>query len=434
MACAMLGQSRQRDILPLPHFDAPLLDRSVVLSRGTRRRIIKRNHNLNWANDAITSLNALGGHGTSAPDDLRCLPVGSLAALEEVSQAFHSVGSPVEPLLTPDGALRELLHSTSIYAQDRLDVKPYDKDLVSWPPVGSSACDLRLGLPEADRTMLAEWNTRMLRTDPPPPPQCNVTQDTHHDIPCTVKKAYCDPALFRSGPVYADFLQRLDAGGMIHWMPARGRKGVLGVFFVAKKNGSLRLIFDTRTLNQDFADPPHTALPSGAAFSNIELPDKEEFVFGAFDIQNAFYVLGIPLDLAERFTLPAISNKHIGFTHLHDTSVAPSEMLLPCLKVLPMGWSWSLYLCQQFTSTIVSRHVPYDNMILDKKPGVVLSKPTDTAVAAYVDNVAKLLNLKALQPCGWTKPGNDDSQSTKFIIVVIHGIPNLLKLQHLCFA
>ena len=100
---------RQRDIFPLPSFDANILDRSIVLSRGTRRRIIKCNHKNNWKNDAITSLNTLGGHEMSALDDLRCLPSGTLAALEEVSQAFNALGSPVEPLLTPDGALRELL-------------------------------------------------------------------------------------------------------------------------------------------------------------------------------------------------------------------------------------------------------------------------------------------------------------------------------------
>ena len=146
---------RQRDVFPLPYFDSSVLDRSVVLSRGPTRRIIKRNHKLSWKNDAITSLNSLGGHGLSAPADLKCLSAGSVSALEEVSQAFSDLGSPVEPLLTPDGALRELLHTTSVYAQDRLDVKPYDKELVSWPPKGSSPCDLVKGLPEADRTMLA---------------------------------------------------------------------------------------------------------------------------------------------------------------------------------------------------------------------------------------------------------------------------------------
>ncbi|MCP2504969.1 MAG: hypothetical protein NLN65_06720, partial [Candidatus Poseidoniaceae archaeon] len=313
------------------------------------------------------------------------MSAGSVSALEEVSQAFSDLGSPVEPLLTPDGALRELLHTTSVYAQDRLDVKPYDKELVSWPPKGSSPCDLVKGLPEADRTMLADWNTRMLNTHVE---SCSPNS-TADNMPSTqkTKKAYCDPALFRSASVYADFLRRLDAAGMIHWTRAEGRKGVLGVFFVAKKNGSLRLIFDTRVLNQDFIEPAHTALPSGSAFSNIDMPEDKNFVFGSFDIQNAFYVLGIPLDLAERFSLPAISNRHVGLSHVHNTPISSSEVLLPCLKVLPMGWNWSLYFCQSFATNVVARHVPVQNMILDQRPGVRLSDSTDTAIAVYVDNV-----------------------------------------------
>ena len=111
---------RHRNILPLPHFDVPLLDRSASISRSTRRGIIKRNFNLSWATDVITSINTLGGHGTSAAVGLRGLPAGTCAALEEVSGAFRDIGKPVEPSLTPDGALAELLRSTSVYGDDRL--------------------------------------------------------------------------------------------------------------------------------------------------------------------------------------------------------------------------------------------------------------------------------------------------------------------------
>ena len=51
---------RQRDVLPLPLSVAPVPDRSIVLSRGIRRRTIHRNHLLCWKNDAITSLKPWG--------------------------------------------------------------------------------------------------------------------------------------------------------------------------------------------------------------------------------------------------------------------------------------------------------------------------------------------------------------------------------------
>ena len=160
----MAGLSRQRDILPLPALDVHFLSRSTCLSRNSRRRIIRRNHKLSWANDAIHTLNVLGGHSPSAADDHSRISVASAAALEEVRGAFQDLRSPTDPLLTPDGALREFLHSTSVYSQDRFDVKPYSRDLVSWPPVGSKAVSLADGLPEADRSLLADWKTHMLRS------------------------------------------------------------------------------------------------------------------------------------------------------------------------------------------------------------------------------------------------------------------------------
>jgi len=257
--------------------------------------------------------------------------VASAAALEEVRGAFQDLGSPTDPLLTPDGALREFLHSTSVYSQDRFDVKPYSRDVVSWPPVGSKAVSLADGLPEADRSLLADWKTHMLRStldnntlmsDLKLSHNLHSNTSAHEDTSSKkVKKAYCDPALFRNTSVYADFLRRLDAGGMLHWVPAHSRRGVLGVFFVAKKDGSLRLIFDTRILNHDFIDPPHTALPSGAAFSSLEVERGSDFYFGSFDIRNAFYVLGIPLDLAEKFSLlPSVTNTLVSGTYMDAKS------------------------------------------------------------------------------------------------------------------
>ena len=45
------------------------------------------------------------------------------------------------------------------------------------------------------------------------------------------------------------------------WSSTRFGMGT-GIFFVRKKNGSQRLIFDTRILNRKFVDPPSTDLPS----------------------------------------------------------------------------------------------------------------------------------------------------------------------------
>ena len=55
------------------------------------------------------------------------------------------------------------------------------------------------------------------------------------------------------------------------------REGVLGVAFVSKKDGSLRIISDTRVLNLDFKEPPSTHLPTATAFGNIEVEGAPDF-------------------------------------------------------------------------------------------------------------------------------------------------------------
>ena len=61
------GAPRQRDLFPLKFCDEVVLDSSVKLSHGTRRRIAKHAHDSSWENDCISALNELAGHGLSAP-------------------------------------------------------------------------------------------------------------------------------------------------------------------------------------------------------------------------------------------------------------------------------------------------------------------------------------------------------------------------------
>ena len=89
--------------------------------------------------------------------------------------------------------------------------------------------------------------------------------------------APCNPPLFASKPqeflgrvatdtvlandhaAYGDFLQTLWDRGMLITKTAIK---VCGPFFVTKKDGSLRLILDTRDSNALFAEPPYTPLAS----------------------------------------------------------------------------------------------------------------------------------------------------------------------------
>ena len=104
--------TRQRDILPLPPFAQRHLYPSVCISRNIRRRSIDRIHDIDWANEGDTSINDLGGHDI-ATADTHAPPSSSFAALSDIASAYRDVGKP-ELNLTPDGALVQLLRSTSL--------------------------------------------------------------------------------------------------------------------------------------------------------------------------------------------------------------------------------------------------------------------------------------------------------------------------------
>ena len=255
----------QKDILPLPSHDVYPLHDIKHLSRSVQQRLKFQQLKQDWRRDAHDALNDLGGFTSSAGDSAPKVGAGTHLAMDVVASAFDDLVKPCSPLPSPDEALRELLSSTTAY-HGASTVLPYAKDLVSWPPVGSHPVPLAAGLSEADRTWLAEWKAHLLPETHSIPSTVNdnvqstsnFTTNAKH-IPSSpsnpkTKKAYCDPVLFSSGENYADFLKRLEAAGMLKWRRAGREKGVLGVFFVKKKNGTLRC--DTRVLNQSFNPPP----------------------------------------------------------------------------------------------------------------------------------------------------------------------------------
>ena len=118
-----------------------------------------------------------------------------------------------------------------------------------------------------------------------------------------------DPMLVRDPKVYAQFLRRLDAAGTLTWKT--GIRSWLGVFFVAKKSGKLRIILDTRDVNGVFAPPPYTGLPTAVALTAIETDPDETVWFAGSDVSDCFYRLGVPEGLDEYLSLPGILGSEV---------------------------------------------------------------------------------------------------------------------------
>ena len=363
---------RQRDIFPIPAFGKLDFDRQSV-SHCTRKRLTRKNKILSWADEGIAVLNRVG---CDHPAPLISKPsAASVLAAENIFHAYKSMPPPPSGFCA-EGALSELLNSSGFYTSSRTDIQSYAKDLVSWPARGAKAVELQHHLDRANSELLLDWRTAMLRS-----PQ-DYTQYIANSKPL---KPYIDPELADHPSTFSEFLTRLHDAGMLRFRLAKERSGALGLFFIKKKDGTLRLIFDTRKLNRQFKEPPHTDLPTASAMSHLEcIPDTPVYL-GSGDIKNAFYSLKIPTALSDLFTLPLIRNRYLPAA-LRIDSAGPDAWIAPCLQVLPMGWNWALHLCQAFTSHVVSCACPDSKFFTDHTGTRHLTHKHETLTTCYVDN------------------------------------------------
>ena len=81
-----------------------------------------------------------------------------------------------------------------------------------------------------------------------------------------------DATLRFSRRARAAFIERLDAVGLITWR--RVCRQQIGVFFVQKKNGEIRMVLDCRPSNACHQPPPHSALATAGALATINLADS----------------------------------------------------------------------------------------------------------------------------------------------------------------
>ena len=147
------------------------------------------------------------------------------------------------------GALALLLRGKGVYATSPSHMAPFSNSLLSVPTsiAGSPVITQLLG--EQEVNFLEGYKALMLR----PPSEVEQLDEMHGPI-----KAYTDPLLRKNRRIYAAFIKRLKKIGMVTY--SRSAKCVLGVFFVRKKDGRIRLILDCRPCNRVFGAPPGVEL------------------------------------------------------------------------------------------------------------------------------------------------------------------------------
>ena len=329
----------QRDAIPLRVLGAlaPTED-SRHACRKVRRRRLAADHVDSWVADVATTLNSLGGFSKEecSRSNSAKKPILHDVALTHVRRSVQTWGKPPVDL-SCRGAFRELQASHS-YGGDPVHVAPLDLKLLSLVGAGDprpldqlleGGCDEvrqfcdEFCLPNG----LAEGRFGKERK-----PKCHL-----------------DPSL-RQPRVYEELVRAMLEKKMIE--PCLDIKEECCIFAVWKKPGPngprQRLIIDARRSNTWFSTPPKTELATGDAFSRMVAVSQDALELGQTDIQDAFYQLGLPMELRPLFGLPGARAGRVGVSVTCDgVPVAPSTLVRFRLCVVPMGWTHALHLCQR---------------------------------------------------------------------------------------
>jgi hypothetical protein len=182
----------------------------------------------------------------------------------------------------------------------------------------------------------------------------------------------------------------------------------VGLFFVAKKDGTLRLIFDTRCVNELFVDPETVTLPTAGVWTGLRVEPGDSLNLAQVEVEAAFYRIKSPPGLQEYFVLPPVhlpTLRRIRPDLCVDWAIT-DEWAGPRLCVLAMGWSWSLYFCQELLECMVERSgFPRDKQIRNRH--VVPPITTTPAAATYVDGVAVISGQPAPALAGVARVKNN---------------------------
>ena len=361
---------RQRDLLPLR---LPGLEAGVHqggLSRGTRQRINRRIAAEAWAHEGVQTLNELYGKpdGVIGP-----APVGGqVASLSYLEQQYRSMGPPPS---RPEEALTALLGSMAGYGT--LDIEcnkkaSFNETLVSWPAVGSYPVKVveHLGL-ESQKLLTLDGLSELLA-------------DAEAVGECDPVKPYVDPVLNNSPVHMGRFLTHLFNCRMLQLIPGRYEHTV-GVFFVPKKNGRLRLILDTRKANTYFRKPRSSRLPTPAAWTSVEVKSEDVLYTACGDVADAFHRMELPSHLRKYFRLPAIKCRYLE-RGMWPHGCGPEDFVTPEYATLPMGWNWSLYFCQSLLESAAAEAGLLERDRIEDRSWTGLVSGEQVVHAEYVDN------------------------------------------------
>lgn len=162
------------------------------------------------------------------------------------------------------------------------------------------------------------------------------------------------------------------------------------------------MICDPRWANEHlFATPPATRLPSPMSLSEIDLAAGRAYLRSG-DVEACFFQYELLAWAKPCFTLPGVAKKFLSsrMQKLFPDR-GPDALCMFCMSVVPMGWSWAVFLVQTGQLNLLRGARPGADWLEDKRISRVLSSSGDSTPvkgigstreldALYIDNYVSI--------------------------------------------
>ena len=290
----------------------------------------------------------------------------------KVHESVLQLGKPPSDV-SGQGALTELRASLG-YSGEPASLANFQIDRVSLPSIAGSPSSLEtiLGSAEAEK-MLEILRSKIL---------------TFGEVEAKLKgsslrKPYFDPCLRKGGTEYQQFIRRLLQSNLIDFRLSVREKA--GLFVVWKKSGKQRLVVDARRSNCWFGSPCPVKLATGSSFAQIEVDHADPIELAGVDIADAFYGIELPDEFRDLFGLAPLTAEQAGISMVQGAPVARDQVVFPVFRVVPMGWTHALWICQQCHEKVVDS-ISTIPPALRFHDGAPIPAPRPFLHTQYVDN------------------------------------------------
>ncbi|CAK9105668.1 unnamed protein product [Durusdinium trenchii] len=339
---------RWRELFPMPL--CPEVPREAGLSVSARRRRAAVRSRVDSVNSIIRTLNEM--YSPSRDGDFSHGFVRTRAQEACQHELFRAVANtkPLSKVLSMREAVQELLRTDLSYSGEvATTVRPYDRGLLSIPSCGNQAVVLSDVLDDVGCETIRDPHRCMLLDEE----GIGAMMEENKPI-----QTYMDPLLRDDIGLYCNFVRDLFEAGMI-----------------------------------DFTNRPQGL---------IRIPDGEQLFVAQSDIKDYFYSLQLPVDLRALFSMPPIPGallRHWKVSAELGGSLNTDDWVHPMLRVVPMGWSWAMWLSQRVHQhqSQLGAGVSCDRVLVDGKPAPSLSNG-EVLLLPYADNLNVCgINAEAVQ-------------------------------------